>query len=350
MEDSKIMRVLVLLLVAVFLFGGAQKSIAQKVPIVLKYASLDKSDSIIGRGQDWYLKRVEERTKGNVKFDRYWSDTLVPARQIIEALNSGIIDVGFLIPPHYPARLPLINIGTLPTTNENAYASFMAMHDLIEQVPAVKEELTRAKIKYLTSSSFPAYVPLTRKPMRSLDDFKGRKIRALGSQLILIKALGAAAVSIPTPEVYTALERGTIDGTIYPPLLIVDFGLFGAAKYLWKLPIASSVSMIVMGLNSWNKLPTDIHKIMEEVNLEHAAAYYRIVQIEGNDKEAISKLKAEGVIITEASEEEKSRLRLYSKPIWQEWIKEMESKGLPGQKVADTYQSLLEKYATSVPK
>lgn len=350
MTNGKLLKGLLLFLVLAVLLAGVPGSFAQDATITLKYASLDKAESIIGRGQDWYLKRVEERTNGRVKFDRYWSDTLVPARQIIEALNSGILDAGFLIPSHYPARLPLINIGTLPTTNEQTYASFMAMRDLIDQIPAVKEELTRAGLRYLTSSSFPAYNPLTRTPMRSLDDFKGRKIRGLGSQLVLLKALGAAAVSIPTPEVYTALERGTIDGAVYPPLLVVDFGLHGAAKHLWKLPLASNVSVVVMSLRSWNKLAPAVQKIMDEVNLEHAAAYHRIVQTEGNEKEAISKLKAQGVVVTDASEQDKARLRSLSQPIWQEWVKEMETKKLPGQKVAETFQKLLDKYAAAVPK
>jgi len=342
-------RVLRSVLLPILVLGMAVAS-AQDSTIVLKYASLDKPDAIIGRGQDWYLKRVEERSGGRVKFDRYWSDTLVPARQIIEALNSGVVDAGFLIPSFYPARLPLINIGTLPTTNEATYAFFMAMKDLIEQVPAVREELTRAGIRYLTSSSFPAYYPIMREPMRSLDDFKGRKVRGLGSQLVLLKTLGAAAVSMPTPEVYTALERGTIDGAIYPPLLVVDFGLHGAAKHLWKMPIASNVSLLVMSQRSWGRLPPAVQKIMEEAAVEHAVAYHRIVHAEGNEKEAVSKLKAQGVIITESSDAEKARLRKLAEPIWQDWIKEMDGKKLPGQQVADTFRKLLEKHSASVPQ
>ena len=90
-------------LIALLTFvGGADRSWAQD-QIVLRYGTLDAPDSIIGRAQDWYLNRVEELSGGRVKFERYWSESLVPARELLDALNTGISDVSFLIPGYFPS-------------------------------------------------------------------------------------------------------------------------------------------------------------------------------------------------------------------------------------------------------
>lgn len=340
---------LLLLLTVSILSAWAVPAPVSAQNYVLKFAAIDKQESLTGVAIEWYLKRVEELTKGRVKFERYWADSLVPQREILYGLETGLIDLGYLTPAMYPSRLPLININNLPTTHSSSYVFFMAMRDLIEQVPAVKDELTRAGVRYLTNSSFPAYYPLTRQPLTSVEGFKGRKIRALGVQLELVKALGAAAVALPTPQVYDALDKGTIDGAIYPLPIIVDFGFYGAAKYLWKLPIASNVSIIVISLKAWNKLPAEVQNAMTQAEKEHQIAYHRILELEGMEK-AYTKLKAEGVTIREATEEEKAALRGPNQQIWTKWVDEMEGKGLPGRKVAEIYQGLLDKYEPLVPK
>ena len=93
----------------------------QAQDFVLKFGTLDSSTSIIGKGQTWYLKRVEELSKGRVKFEPYWSSSLVPSRQLLDALKSGIADVSFIIPGYYPGKLPLLTVATLPTTYADAY-------------------------------------------------------------------------------------------------------------------------------------------------------------------------------------------------------------------------------------
>jgi TRAP-type C4-dicarboxylate transport system substrate-binding protein len=338
-----------LLLVSLLVVWALPADVGAQGTSVLKFAAIDKQDSLTGGAIDWYLKRVEELSKGRVKFEKYWADSLVPQREILHGLDSGVIDVGYLTPAMYPSRLPLVNVNNLPTTHSSSYAFFMAMRDLIEQVPAVQDELTRAGVRYLTNSSFPAYYPLTRKPLTSVDGFKGLKIRALGVQLDMVKALGAAAVALPTPQVYDALDKGTIDGAIYPPPIIADFGFYGAAKNLWKLPIAANVSVIVIGIKSWNKLPADLQNIMVQAEKEHQTAYHRILELEGMEK-AYAKMKAEGLVVREASEEAKAALRAPGEQIWTSWIQEMEGKGLPGRKVADTFRSLLDKYEPLTPK
>jgi TRAP-type C4-dicarboxylate transport system substrate-binding protein len=330
----------------------ADTSAAASQTITLKFATLDSPQSMIGRGQDWYLKRVEELSAGRIKFERHWSSSLVPAREHLDALTTGVTDVSFVIPQFTPAKTPLLTVQTLPTHHEDLWIIGRAMHDYNEQ-SYVKEELARRNAVYLTSMPLPVYYVLLKKPVSTLDGIKGLKIWASGEQATLIKALGAVPVTIPTPEVYTALERGTLDGAGFSPLLLVDFGMYEAGKFLWKLPLGLKSSLLAIRSNVWNELPADLQSIMKTAAMEtlaYGAAYHRIVQTEGNDTHAIAKMKAAGITVEEVPESVKARVASLVTPLWADWADKMEKRGLPGRKAAETFRNLLDKYAAELPK
>ena len=321
-----------------------------KDQIKLRFGTLDGPNTIIGKGQAWYLDRVEELSKGQVKFENYWSSSLVPARQLLDALNTGVADVSFLIPGYYPSKLSLLTVGTLPTTYKNAYTFGMAVHDLVLETPAVSNEMAKWGAVYLTSAAFPPFNLLSKSPVSTIGTLKGMKVRTFGGIAMLVKQFGAVVVSLPTPQVYNALQRGTIDAAIYPPLLITDFKLHETAKHLWAQPIGSVVSALGMRKAKWDGLSSDLKAIFRKAALEHQTAYHRIVQVEGNEGTARKKLQDAGVTIAPGSKKATSRINEKVGLVWNDWIKKMEDKGKPGQMVADKFRSLLVKYSKKVPK
>ena len=344
------MSFLTLCLLFVISLPGTSAQAAEE--IVLKFTTLDSPNSMIGRGQDWYLKRVEELSKGRIKFQRHWSSSLVPPRETLDALTSGVADVAFVIPQFTPGKLPLLTVQTLPTNLDDLWIVGKAMDDY-NQEPYIKEELARRKAVYLTTMPLPVYNLLLKQTVTSIDQLKGLKIWASGGQASLVKAMGAVPVTIPTPEVFTALERGTIDGAAFPPLLMVDFGMYEAGKYVWKLPLGIKSSLLAIKSDVWNGLPADLRKIMRDTtpeSLEYGAGYHRIVQIDGNNKQAGAKLKEAGIVVAEASESAKAQVRAMAAPLWKEWAEKMEAKGFPGQQAATKFRSLLDKYAAEIPK
>jgi TRAP-type C4-dicarboxylate transport system substrate-binding protein len=323
-----------------------------KKNFVLKFATLDPPNSILGRGEDWYLKRVEELSGGQIKFERHWGGSLVPPRQALEAVKSGVVDVGFLIAQWNPDKLPLLTVQTLPTDHREPWIVGMAFQEYAQKSYA-KNELANQNAVFLMSIPLPTYNLLLKKPVNSLDQLKGLKLWASGEQADLLRALGAVPVTIPTPEVYTALERGTLDGAAYPPLLIVDFGLQGAAKHLWRVPLGMKSSFLAINQDVWKSLSGDLQNIMQTAAteaLKHGAAYHQIVQQEGNEKEAVAKIKSAGVNITDPTSDAEAAVRTLYNPIWDAWVAKMESSKLPGKQASNDYRALLEKYSGQVPK
>jgi len=104
---------------------------------------------------------------------------------------------------------------------------------------------------------------ITTFPVNSLDDFKGKKIRALGVYGKYAQALGASVTVVPGAEMYMAMKLGTIDGAIYGASGIQDIKLYEVADY-YTFPTSACVCIsLVISKKSLKKLPDDIRKIVE---------------------------------------------------------------------------------------
>lgn len=318
-------------------------------PIVLKFGSWVSGKSVFAQAQDWYLLEVEKRTNGRVKFERYWSGSLAPDKELLEAVEAGVADVATVLPAYYPGKLPLGTIGSIPLVWINIYEFGMAFHDLYKEVPELKNELSKYGARFLTPVATSQYGIGSVSKIDSLAALKGKKTRAIGHQATLINALGGVPVSMPAPEIYTAIERGTIDAVALSPSGITAYGIESATKFYWDIPIGGQGFMLAINEKVWKKLPADIQKIMEEVALEHPKHYQQIYQIDG-DGASLKKMQSVGIQIIEAPDSAAAEVKkVATQVIWDKWVAEMEAKGLPGRKVLDKFVELVEKYKAISP-
>jgi TRAP-type C4-dicarboxylate transport system substrate-binding protein len=341
---------LVFIILACIIFGGFVRSaplLAQTSSsvITLKYGSwIPGPPHWFGRCVTWYLDEVEKRTEGRVKFKRYWSKTLAGAGQLLEATQSGLVDVAMISAAYYGAKLPLLSLGQVPGLYDYVYDAHLAIYDLYNSSnnvsKAMRAELAQYKVRYLSSAPTSPYYLLTKKLVTSLEDMKGLKIVATGATGKAIESLGAVPVKITGPEIYNALQKGIVDGVVYGLATALNYSLQETAKYYYMLPFGQH--WLILGINnkSWEKLPVNIQKIMDEVAIENAKSFQAIYQEEG-DAAALRKFADAKVTITKPTENSKEKYQkfLYSS-VWEEWIKEREKKGLPA---GETLQFFLER-------
>jgi TRAP-type C4-dicarboxylate transport system substrate-binding protein len=298
----------------------------------------------IGKGVNWFMTEVEKRTNGRVKFERFWSNSLVKAKEGPDALKSGIADVVNILPSYYPGKMPLSTVMNLPCLTEDLWVGGMVTRDLYK-MPAMAKELSNFGARYLSTAGGAEYWILSKKPVRSVADLKGLKLRALGHQAQLLRDLGGVPVNVMTPEVYIAIERGTIDGGIYSPSLVVQWSLHEVAKYYTTVPFGNTGFFMAIRQAAWDKLPADIQKIMQAVNDDHMAAHHRIYQIDGNG-EAIKKMQAAGVeVIQYPVADGKALEKLARETIWDKWV----DNRAEARAVLDKFLELAEKYEEQSP-
>jgi TRAP-type C4-dicarboxylate transport system substrate-binding protein len=183
------------------------------------------------------------------------------------------------------------------------------------------------------------------KPIRRLEDLKGLKIRALGGVVPVFKALGATPVAIPLPEVYEALQRGTIDGfTGVPYHLVAAFKFYEVTKYILNIGAGIyTAGSLYMNLDVWNKLPDDIKTIITRLIDEMPEVFAKICGEQW--KKTTDTLLAAKAEVYSLPPEEMLRWKTQVVPgIYDNWVKDMEAKGLPGRETLNKYHELIKKY------
>jgi len=139
----------------------------------------------------------------------------------------------------------------------------------------------------------------TTKPLRTLADIKGLKIRTAGDDGTVFTQMGAAVVMVAGGEIYEAMKRGTIDAFQYmSPAGDASIGFHEVVKYVYLSPVRQpcSTSMVVANKKRWAELPADLQAIVENAFLGEAWRYF--AEIVQEDARALEKYKARGATVT----------------------------------------------------
>jgi TRAP-type C4-dicarboxylate transport system substrate-binding protein len=285
--------------------------------------------------QPW-VKKVEEATKGKVKIRTYFSKTLVKGNEMWKGTQSGITDIGWMFHGYWPELTPLSDVITLPLLPFTTAAEGSAvLNKLIAKFPVLQKEYAAVKeLMYWTSNQY--VIISTKKNFKTMDDFKGMKLRAAGGPPSdQIRALGGVAMLIPMPDIYQALEKGVIDGAVVPWEGVHGFRLYEVAKYYTIAPMSAVYFSMAMNKETWGTLPKDVQdQIMSVSGPEGSVAMGTNVFDEA--EAVVMGLVKQGNYTAERyvlPPEEVARWRkVAGEPIWQDWVKKMESKGKPEAK------------------
>ena len=168
------------------------------------------------------------------------------------------------------------------------------------------------------------------KPINKLEDLKGMKMRTYGPNAKLMSLLGGTPVAMPMTDVYDALSRGVADGLMCAYEATEGFRFGEELKYSTEnfATSYSAVFAIVMNKNKWNSLPPDIQKIIDDMSPEYIEKYAAMWDdIEKSGKAYL--IKRGNKIIT-LSKEEEAKWVAKAEPIFDDYVKRMKEKGLPG--------------------
>ena len=324
------------------LFAGPLQAAETAKPLILKFASWTPAQVNFGREGVWIVRELEKRSQGRIKIQYYWSSSLVPTKQLMDAVQKGVADISFINPNYQPGKMPLLTVTSLPATGarDMAYTS-KALQGLME-MPAVKAELDALNMHYLgplTNNSYGAWT--SKKQVRNLEDLKGLKLRAIGMHANLLRALGGVPVSLNATEIYQAIGKGTLDGAMGNPSFALGYKWDEVTKYYYDIPFGGLGQFVVMNKSSWNKLPPDLQKRMDGIH-DIACGIAQEIYQGGGDKLLEADAAKGKITVTEPSAEDVAKMMKISKEkIWDEWVAKMNKRGLPGQKVLDRWLELL---------
>lgn len=175
-----------------------------------------------------------------------------------DGIKSGLVDMGLFLPAYFPADLPEINlVGDMAFLGKNPQAMGAAMTEYIATCADCQAELKKLGVVYASSHSTNTYNILSKSPIKSLNDIKGKRLRVGGPQFSRwVQALGGTPVSVPTGETFEALSQGTIDGTIASPADVVSFRLNEVISNITDVNLGTYHSTIshAIRLDKWKSM------------------------------------------------------------------------------------------------
>jgi TRAP-type C4-dicarboxylate transport system substrate-binding protein len=287
-----------------------------------------------------WAKEIEKRTDGRVKITVFYGGTLTPADKCYDGVVKGISDIGFSVLAYTRGKFPLTEVADLPLGMKSGLVASKTINDFYKKFKP--RELDEVQVMYLHGHG-PGILH-SKKEVTKLEDVKGMKIRCTGMAAKIVAALGATPVAMPMGETYDALSRGVVDGSMAPYEALQGWKWGEVVKYTvedWGASYSSGM-FVVMNKDKWNSLPPDVQKIIEQVNEEY-------IEKQGKTWDEIEKAGRDFTIsrgnkIISFLQDEDWRWQKAVKPLLDEYVKNMENKGLPGDVVLRFYLETIYKY------
>jgi TRAP-type C4-dicarboxylate transport system substrate-binding protein len=288
--------------------------------------------------EDW-CREVEKRTEGRVKIDYYPGETLTKAEQCYDSTVEGICDISFSLMAYTRGRFPITAVVDLPLGYPSGTVATRVINDFYHRYQP--KELQDTQMMYLHAHG-PGLIHCKVKPIKKLEDMRGLKFRAHGTSARVVKALGGTPVPVAMPEAYQMLQKGVVDGAAYPLEANKGWKLGEVTKYATAAFSAAYTSsfFVVMNKDTWMTLPTDIQKIIEEINKEWVIKH-------GEDWDAIDRegkefFLSKGGQMIEIDEEESARWKEAVAPIIEEYAEELTQKGFDGKEIVESAMKILD--------
>jgi TRAP-type C4-dicarboxylate transport system substrate-binding protein len=311
--------------------GGARNGKATSRPIRLYYSIFFPPTHVQAiAGTEW-AREIERRSGGRVRINVYAGGTLTKAEQCYQGVVDGISDIGMSCLAYTRGRFPLFEGLDLPLGYPDGATATRIANELVAKYQP--REMQDTHLLYLHAHG--PGILASRKPVRRLEDLKGMKVRATGLSAKIVEGLGAAAVGMPQPETYEALQKGVVEATLCPVETLKGWKQAETIGYVTDATATSytTVMFVTMNRERWDALPVDLQQIITEVSAEwverHGAAW-NTADREG--MELVSELKRETIRLEPA---EQARWQEAVAPVLQAYVEQAAARGLPGQAFLD---------------
>lgn len=210
-----------------------------------------------------WAKKIEAESDGRLKVELYPSATLSKADVTYEAAVKGTIDIGSQVQGYTAGRFPLTQITELPGLSNSATQMGCLMQTLYED-GTIASEYEDSHVLFMYGVG-PGSLHTTNKLIRKPADMEGLRIRrpsAVAGDIIEI--MGASPVGLPANDMYTSLQRGVVDGLSFPWEAVTTFKIDELTKYHTNLPLYTSGLMVTMNQNTYDGLPDDLKKVIDD--------------------------------------------------------------------------------------
>ena len=309
-------------------------------PIKLSYANFPPAPTFPCVQMERWKKEVEKRTNGQIVINTYPGSTLLKAKSIMDGVIAGTADIGNLCMAYQPGRFLVTNATSLPLGIPNAHVGSLVLWDLWEKYKP--QEFAKVKVLAMFTTA-PTNI-MSKVPVRTLGDIKGLDLRASGGAAQILGAWGANPVGMPMPATVEALQKGVVKGLYSSLEAMKDFKFAETCKYVTMTDTVIYPFSVVMNMDSWNKLPKDVQKVMEDLRIEQSE--WTGTYMDNHVKAAMDwSVQDQKVEVIKLSAEEKAKWDAKLQPLIDKWVAGAKAKGLPAEAIVADIRALIKKHS-----
>jgi TRAP-type mannitol/chloroaromatic compound transport system substrate-binding protein len=276
--------------------------------------------------EEW-CKEMEEKTGGELKFKPFPAKSVAADNNaLFDAVRNGVLQGMNPFTLYWSGKIPAsVFLSSYPAGPDQP-AQWDTMFYSLGMLEKTREIYKKLGLFYVGPIHHDANIIHSKKPVNSLDDLKGMKIRLPGGMVAeVFQQFGVSTVSLPGSDIFPALEKGTIDAADYVgPAVNYELGFSQVTdNILFGPPGTMSVYQpvdlmdLTVNLRSWNKLTPKVQEIVESEVRSYSQRHYLTIQ--KRNIEAMEKFKADGSKVSRLSQADVDRFRQAAIPVWYKW-------------------------------
>lgn len=293
-------------------------AVAANKPITLRLGHVFAIDSPVDQASKTFAELVTARTNGDITVDIFPNSQLGGDESLARDLSRGSVDLAFINPGSLSGLDPLLDFHYLPyivSDFDEADTIFYNPTGIVQQT--LQQTLRKHRMEPLGFFELEfRSVTNSKRPVTSVQDLQGLKLRVPGSAGIreFFVETGAQAVAMPFPELFTALQQGTVDGQDNGASITHNSRLFEAQKYMTPLNHVYAMGAIAVSQRLWERLSEEQRTILQDAATE--AAQQEIALNRQLNAEYLKRIAEGGVKIETLSPEAIAEFRQVADRVW----------------------------------
>jgi len=283
------------ILMTVVLLGLSLSGCGKKSDVTkIKMGHALDTEHPVHKAMEFMAEKLEEKSGGKVILEIYPGEQLGSEREMIEQVQMGLLDMTKVSTSPLESFIPSMSVFSVPYLFRDSEHLWKVLEGPVgKKLLQAGEEKGLKGLCYYDAGSRSFYTK--DKPILTPADLQGMKIRVQESKtsMQMIKELGASPTPIAWGELYTSLQQGVVDGAENNPPSFYRSGHFEVCKHYSLDEHTMVPDIILMSAKSWNKLPADVQKMVQEV-ADESVIYQRQLWKEDTQK-ALETVQAKGV-------------------------------------------------------
>ncbi|WP_286237859.1 TRAP transporter substrate-binding protein [Neptuniibacter halophilus] len=287
-----------------------------------------------------WAEKIEKDSNGRIEVEVYPSSTLAKPPAQYDAVKNRIADVTLTVQGYTANRFPLTQVVELPGIVKTAAQGSCVLQSLYDE-GLISDEYKETKPLFMFTHG-QGHIHTTEKQITVPEDFEGLRIRRPTAVVAkLLEGLGAQPVGMPAPQAYQSVQRGVIDGVSLPWEGQLVFRINDLTSHHTEVGGLYALSFVVtMNKDVYNSMPADLQKVIDDNSGSEWSQISAKVFDDQDVKGRAQAVEAGHEIYTVEGGGENPAWKPVLEKATEEYLTELEGKGLPARKVYARAQEL----------